>query len=1052
MLALGLAAPLGAQGGRDFVTVSDGELRIGSRPYHFLGVNLWFGMNLGAAHATGDRARLVRELDRLASLGVTNLRVMAATEGPPGEPWRVHPSVQPGPGEYDERLLRGLDFLLAELAKRDMRAVLVLNNFFQWSGGMAQYVSWATGDPIPYPMQDGNTWDEFQRFSARFYDLEAAKRLFEQYVGMLIDRRNHVTGVRYRDDPTIMSWQLSNEPRGFVYTEEYVAWVDRAASFVQERAPHQLVSLGGEGKLTPHERTQFARVARSPSLDYLTIHLWIENWGWYRPARPEATFPTAVGRAMGYLAEHLAVAEQVGKPLVLEEFGVSRDGLDYSPTAPVAYRDEFYRIIFEALHHLAAEGTVVAGGNVWSWAGTGRPVEPGGFWSVGDPYTGDPPHELQGWYSIYDHDTTTLALIREYARRMAEIDADPPVTAELELSPLVSDGMAIQRDARVPVRGTAAPGTAVRVSFDGQTLSTEAGEDGHWAVVLDPRPAGGPHRLTIAAGDERRTVRDVVVGDVWLASGQSNMEWTVEDVIDADREIAAADDPLIRHFGVPRSWSYEPARELAGGEWEVSDSAHVAEHSAVAYFFARSLREHVAVPIGIINNAWGGARIEPYMSAAALGLDAAGVEEIRAVERSQEEQVLEELRRRIGGLPASDRGMIGDRPVWADPGLDASDWARLAVPGYWESEYEGLNGVGWYRRTVELSAEEAAAPVALGLGRIDDADITWVNGHEVGGMEEAWNRTRVYEVPPEALRPGENVLVVRVEDTGGGGGILGEAELLYLETVAGRRSLAGEWRFRVGAVSRDFEGERNQIPTLLYNQMVHPLTDYPITGVIWYQGESNAYPGDAYEYRRQFRTMIRSWRDAWGQPDLPFLWVQLANYMEPGDGTQPSDWAVLRESQSAALSLPATAEVVAIDVGEADDIHPRNKQDVGARLARAARAVAYGEAVEYSGPRYSGHRVRPDGRVEIRFDHVDGGLVARDSSGLGGFVIAGRDGDFVPARAVIEGDHVVVWSEAVSEPAAVRYAWADNPMGANLYNEIGLPAAPFRTAAPDEAP
>ncbi|MFW5951025.1 MAG: glycoside hydrolase 5 family protein [Gemmatimonadota bacterium] len=419
--AVAQAAPEGDR----FVRVRDGHFEIDGRPYYFLGVNLWFGMNLGAEHASGDRDRLVRELDHLASLGVDNLRVMAATEGPVDQPWRVHPAVQNEPGDYDERILRGLDFLLAEMAKRDMRAVLVLNNFFQWSGGMPQYVAWATGEAIPYPEQDGHTWDEFQRFSARFYGLPDARALFRRYVGTLIDRENHVTGVRYRDDPTIMSWQLSNEPRGFDYSDAYIDWVDEVSWFVKERAPNQLVSLGGEGKLTPYERTQFPRVAATPALDYVTVHLWIENWGWYRPAQAdaEATFQRAIGRSLGYIAEHVAVAERLGKPLVLEEFGVSRDGLDYDPGAPVTYRDEFFRVLFESLRHMASEGTVVAGGNVWSWTGEARPVEPGAVWRVGDPFTGDPPHERQGWYSIYDVDTSTLALIREYAERMAALGA-----------------------------------------------------------------------------------------------------------------------------------------------------------------------------------------------------------------------------------------------------------------------------------------------------------------------------------------------------------------------------------------------------------------------------------------------------------------------------------------------------------------------------------------------------------------------------------------------------------------------------------------------------
>jgi mannan endo-1,4-beta-mannosidase len=352
---------------------------------------------------------------------------MAATEGPHAEPWRVVPAAQPMAGVYDERVLRGLDVLLSEMAKRGMRGVLVLNNFFQWSGGMAQYVSWATGEPIPYPDQDGNSWDDFQNFSARFYALDGAQKLFEDYVGTLIGRINHVTGVAYRDDPTIMSWQLSNEPRGFAHSEAYVAWVDRAGAFIRERAPNQLISLGGEGKLdrgTPGTHTQFERVSRSPYLDYLTVHIWIENWSWYAPTRPEATYDLAVGRTMGYLADHLVIGEQLGKPIVVEEFGVSRDGRNYDPAAPVTYRDRYFQTLFETIHFLAMEGRGIAGGNVWSWSGEARPSEPGSFWSVGQPFTGDPPHEHQGWYSIYREDASTLELIERYARLMRTVSTD----------------------------------------------------------------------------------------------------------------------------------------------------------------------------------------------------------------------------------------------------------------------------------------------------------------------------------------------------------------------------------------------------------------------------------------------------------------------------------------------------------------------------------------------------------------------------------------------------------------------------------------------------
>lgn len=415
---------------RDFVRVEDGQFRIGDEPYYFLGANFWFGMALGSEGPAGDQQRLVRELDRLQSLGINNLRVMASSEGPDTEPWRVKPSLQPAPGEFNEDMLKGLDFLLAEMARRDMRAVLVLNNFFQWSGGMSQYVSWAQDVPIPYPHDPENTWDEFQNFSARFYADAEAQRLFLNFVHMLVHRENSITGVEYRNDPTIMSWQLGNEPRGFDHEAAYREWVPRTAGIIKLLAPNQLVSLGGEGKLTDLERTSFEEVSTTPNLDYLTIHIWIENWSWYDPQRPEESFYPAIGRAMGYMADHVAVATELNKPIVLEEFGVSRDGRVYDESAPVRYRNEFFTVVFDAIHKLATEGSVMAGSNFWSWTGEGRAATPGEYWQEGDPLTGDPPHEEQGWYSIYDDDQSTLDLIRRYAEMMNAVGEDASETVD----------------------------------------------------------------------------------------------------------------------------------------------------------------------------------------------------------------------------------------------------------------------------------------------------------------------------------------------------------------------------------------------------------------------------------------------------------------------------------------------------------------------------------------------------------------------------------------------------------------------------------------------
>jgi sialate O-acetylesterase len=619
--------------------------------------------------------------------------------------------------------------------------------------------------------------------------------------------------------------------------------------------------------------------------------------------------------------------------------------------------------------------------------------------------------------------------------------------AELRLAGPLGDGAVIQRDVAFPISGTTAPATRVAVNLGGRTFTATADAEGRFRVELPPMQAGGPLDLTIAAGDERLRIRDVMVGDVWVCSGQSNMEWAVAYSMDAAAEIAAAGDPRIRHFKVPRSWASRPEPFLAGGAWEAADAAHVGEFTAVGYFFARELRRAVDVPIGLINTTWGGSRIEPWMSAAALGLSATDAERILAAERGYERQVLTRIRARLGDLPVQDAGLVDGRAVWADPALDDSTWERIAVPARWEEAgFEGMDGIAWYRTSFG-DPDEARAGVRSAWER-STARLRLGERPRVGRTERAWNRPRVYAVPPDRLQSGRNVVAVRVEDTGGGGGIWGDAGLVYLEAGGRKRSLAGNWRFRPSVVTVNLDFHKNEVPAVLYNKMVHPLLGYPIKGILWYQGESNTTPADALAYRRLFAAMIRDWRNGWRQGDLPFLFVQLANYLPAVAEPSESGWAMLRESQSAALAVPKTAQVVAIDIGAADDIHPRNKQEVGRRLALAARKIAYGEELEFSGPVYRRHAVR-DGRFVIEFAHAGAGLVARGAPAgvLKGFAIAGADRRFVWAEASIVGDRVAVRSDRVPEPVAVRYAWADNPEGANLYNADGLPASPFRTDA-----
>ncbi|MBT8395749.1 MAG: 9-O-acetylesterase [Gemmatimonadetes bacterium] len=623
--------------------------------------------------------------------------------------------------------------------------------------------------------------------------------------------------------------------------------------------------------------------------------------------------------------------------------------------------------------------------------------------------------------------------------------------AEIRPSALFSDGVVLQRDAEIHVWGTARPGARVEVALgDGEAVFT-TDADGHWSVSFPAMEAGGPHELVITGSGYEGRIRDVMIGDVWVASGQSNMEWPVSASADAEAEIASANDRLIRHFKVPHVWAESPVDTVVGGPWTYAVPEQVGSFSAVAYYFAHELREHVDVPIGILNTSWGGSRIEPWMTPEALGYDQAQVQAVFDAEREVVEEALAAIRERVGSVPLEDEGLVDGQAVWAEPDLDESDWTSIAVPSPWETQgFQGIDGVAWYRASFDLTADEAASGALLGLGQIDDSDRTWVNGSEITGPVEAWNVPREYPAEPSQLREGRNVISIRVEDTGGNGGIVGSPDQLFVQVGSERRPLADSWAFRLGEV-RVPGTPKNRVPLVLYNAMIHPLLPFPIKGAIWYQGESNANAESAFVYRDLFPSMIEDWRGRWGVGDFPFLWVQLANYMAPDPQPVESAWAMLRESQSATLSVENTGQAVIIDIGEADDIHPRNKQDVGLRLSLAARHLAFGEDILYSGPTYSSHSVA-GGQITIEFDHTGQGLTGRAVDGtlgsgvpLGGFAVAGADGTYRWADARIEGSTVVVSSPDVPSPVAVRYAWGNNPDRANLYNVDGLPASPFRT-------
>ena len=388
-----------------------------------MGANFWQGMNLASPTSGGDSNKLIRELDRMKELGITNLRIMAITEGPDDQPYRILPALQTDTNRIESSLWTGLDLLLSEMKKRDMSATLVLNNFWPWSGGMAQYVQWYTGDSIPYPPPHPNgNWDVYQKYAAKFYSLAPAKEQFRQIVKKLIERVNTHTGVAYKDEPAILSWELANEPRGMDKTTEMLQWIDETSKWIKSLDPNHLITTGAEGYTNDpnYTGTDFIKMHSFPAIDYTTAHIWIQNWGWYDPSRHDSTYDFAAEKMKTYLRQHAQESHDMGKPFVLEEFGIMRDNGSFDPLSTTKNRDTYFSEVFEEIYQLA-KMKKASGVNFWAWAGETTPTQPGNLWKPGDPFTGDPPHEPQGWYSVYAKDSTTHRIIRSHALKMAAL-------------------------------------------------------------------------------------------------------------------------------------------------------------------------------------------------------------------------------------------------------------------------------------------------------------------------------------------------------------------------------------------------------------------------------------------------------------------------------------------------------------------------------------------------------------------------------------------------------------------------------------------------------
>lgn len=631
------------------------------------------------------------------------------------------------------------------------------------------------------------------------------------------------------------------------------------------------------------------------------------------------------------------------------------------------------------------------------------------------------------------------------------LGAASQVLAAVTPAALFQDGAILQHGRPVTIHGRAREGERVTIHLDGEIAGSTIATGGRWRVTLPPRAPGGPHRLDIA-GDNRLTIGDLYFGDLWLAGGQSNMELPLERVkYHYAREIArqGSAQPLIRQFSVARDQSFAgPRADIRAGRWIAPTDAQIGEFSAVAWFFARALQRQRDIPVGIVRVAVGGSRAESWMSEAALAdfPDIAG--QIRALRRPGHIEGLQQAiqQREDNWRQALDTADLGLRaePPWYAPGHDDSHWPEVPVPGLWDARGPGaLPGAVWLRREVELKAGETGSPALLWLGTLIDADETWVNGERVGGTGYRYPPRR-YELAPGTLRPGRNLIAVRLVSRDTSGGPIPDKPYV-LRTAEREIDLRGPWRVRRGAAADPLPSPEYQDflqPLGYYNAMLAPLAPLEMSGVIFYQGESNV--GRAAQYRRLFPALIADWRALFGRADLPFLYVQLASYLPAPAQPAESAWAELRAAQAAVEEqVPHSGMAVTIDVGEWNDIHPVDKRAVGERLALLARRVAYGDekGLVARGPRPR-CMSRTGDSLRVHFRDVGGGLATRDGAAPDGFALAAGNSPFRWVRARLDGNSVVI-AGVPESPLRLRYAWADNPARANLYNREGLPATPF---------
>lgn len=622
--------------------------------------------------------------------------------------------------------------------------------------------------------------------------------------------------------------------------------------------------------------------------------------------------------------------------------------------------------------------------------------------------------------------------------------------AEVRLPTLVTDSMVLQRGVMLNIWGWASATEKVVVNFNGKRVNTTTAANGKWLVKFPAMKAGGPYKMEII-GKNTIELQNILIGDVYLCAGQSNMvhQMKVHNITYA-ADIATANYPNIRQFWVPTATSLSgPSEDLPKSSWKSANSKDVNDFSAVAYFFARKIFTKHKVPIGIINSSVGGTAIESWTSEQGLSgvpglMELVAKNKDTAYVNGQNRKAFSSIQR---SRASKDLGVSGTIK-WYDDKYEAKGWKNINIPGYWEDQgVRDLDGVLWYRREFTIPKSMTGIPARIQMGRIVDADRFYINGQQIGTTGYQYPQRR-YMLSPGVLKAGKNVFVIRVENTSGKGGFVPDKPYL-IEAGMESIDLKGEWKYKVGEVyvrsnSRGIQGISEQAqPAALYNAMIAPIANYGLCGVLWYQGESNV--GNAKAYKTLLPDMITDWRTRFSKPNLPFYYVQLPNYGDmrylPGE----SALALIREGALQTLNVPQTGMAVTIDLGEWNDIHPDNKKDVGERLALIARHHLYGENdLIYSGPLFKSFEILDD-KIIVDFTQKGSGLTTIDGEAVSQFEIASTDKKFIWANAKIEGDKVVVWSDQIKAPKYVRYAWADSPVNPNLYNLEKLPAAPFRT-------